>query len=873
MRWLAAILILLGCGNGSLFGATLAETKAFKTATYLFEDKIYSIAEKSFGEFLAKYPNSEHRPEAVLFQARARFQQSNYAGAMQLLQGNLPQAGRLADQYYFWLGRSLQESGKPQEATENFSQLIKNFPQSSLHAEACYFQALIFSRRNDWAQIIDLLSRPDGDFQKSVPVKPNDPFVLQGLLLLSEAFFNQKKFAESEKVLVSLNERALPPELKWRQQYLLCRVQMEQQHFEAALDTSSNLVRTTAPLSQPRVAAESINLQAGILEKLNRLPEAIEVYEQNLSTNLPHEFRRQALYKTVDLMLTQNKAGEAISRLEKFVAQHTNDTTLDLALFTLGELQLKRFFAAAENVETNLASLDRTNLLDTALTNFSTVITNFSNSELLGKCYLNRGWCHWIGERFEEAQRDFAEAVARLPVSEEQAIARFKLADTQFRLQDYAGAAAHYDAVARNYGNLPAIQSTLVDQALYQLVRASLRKADEAAAQEAMRKILVSYPNTGFAERSMLLVGQDLNRKGSAAEARALYEEFVRKAPNSSLAPKVKLEIARTFVRERKWARALAAFDEWISTFEDHPLLADAEFSRATATSLSGNETNAFMLFTNFVAQFPSNNLTALAENWLGDFYYNREEFPSAEIHYQLVSSYNPPLELACESRLAAARAAYARQGTGFKNAREMYLLPLINDTNTPPSFAAEAWYALGDVIFGQYLAYTNDNDFREALAAFSVVTNKYSTNILAPLALGRLGECHLQAALKDPTAYVVASNAFAQVLESPLADKSTRAKAEVLLGVVSEALGQPEEAWTHYAKVLYVDEGDDFDPRWVKEAGLAAAKLCESREQWKQAVNVYRRLLSVVPSLKPTLEKKIASAGSRLQSAPKPGL
>lgn len=62
--------------------AAPSETNAFSAAAKLFQDTFYGRAETGFSNFVATYTNSIHRPVAILYQARSRFYQSNYVGAI-----------------------------------------------------------------------------------------------------------------------------------------------------------------------------------------------------------------------------------------------------------------------------------------------------------------------------------------------------------------------------------------------------------------------------------------------------------------------------------------------------------------------------------------------------------------------------------------------------------------------------------------------------------------------------------------------------------------------------------------------------------------------------------------------------------------------
>lgn len=856
------LIFLLSCHAAT--AATNGETRAFNAGVQIFRDKKYDVAEQVFADFLAKNPDSEVRAEAVLYRAKALVHLENYAAAVVLLESELPQSGIFADQYRFWIAEAFFREGQFEIASEKYADVVRNHMDSPLVTEAAYNKAYSFAQLGNWQKVIELLG-PDRSFTKLTASKPNDRFAILGILLRAEGLFTVGQFEEAVRQLELLNGRTLDADAQWRHRFLLARTLLAQKQFDLALTSVSNAVELSKASGRQGRIADSIQLHAEILEASGRLKEAVEVYEQNLAPVLPEAQRRQALFKSIQLTIDQGKHAEAITRLEQFINQNPGDTTLDLALFTLGELRMKQVFALEKN-STNDAINVPPELLQTALTNFNLVISNFPKSDLIGKAYLNRGWCYWVERNIAEAQTNFVEAVARLPKSEEQGIARFKLADTLFLAGDYSGAISNYNALIDEFADVPAIKSTLFDQALYQIVRASLEKDDAESARDAMARILEWYPNSGYADRSVLLVGLGLNRKGSPAIARRLFTEFLKRWPDSSLAPEVNLALAQTHVREAQWAEALTSFEMWATTFTNSPLLPQAEFGRALATYHTGMETNALKLFTEFISRHSTNRLAAVAQNWIGDFYFNREDYAAAEENYQLVSKLNPALEVACQAKIGGGRAAFKRDD--FKAARA-YFLSVINEPNTPADYVFEAYFGLGDTMFAQFLSNPEGSrdDFRDAVQAFRKVAAE--TNSLSALAWGRLGECHLQWGNihKEPSSYEDAIKAFQQAIEFPNADLRTRSLARLGLGKVYEAAGKPMVAWEHYSRLIYLTEDEPYDPKCVKEAGLAAAKLCEIEGQWEQAMNIYRRLLTLVPALRPAVEKKMASAQANLDS------
>jgi TolA-binding protein len=792
-----------------------------------------------------------------------------------LLSANLGKAGPWADQYLFWLALAWLESGNYQAAADAFARVVNDFPASTNRLEAIVREATARFNLKDWAGVTNRLRQADGVFQQAAKATPDNEYVVRGYLLLSESQLALKDLPAAEESVQLLAKRTLNPALEWQRQFLLCRVQLAVGRTADALTSATNL----ATLAKPGLQAESV---AGILERLGHLEPAVAVYEKNLSPDLPVEQRRTALIKVGELSMAQNKVADAIVKLEKYLAQFPSDATSDMALLMLGELRLNQYAvqragnAKMEKPELLAAS---TNLLPQALSHFDRIVTVFTNSEFLGRAQLGRGWCLWAGGKIPESKVAFQMAVDRLPVSKDQAVALFKLADAQYEQKDFAGAATNYTLVMDRYASMPEVQTNLFEPALYQLLQANLLATNLVGATNALWKILKEYPNSFYLNHSLLLVGQGLNRHGDPARARAIFSDLEKRVPNSHWLPEVELAIARTYEREKNWPAAINRYDAWVTGFTNHESLPRAEYWRAWNNYQAGNETNALALFTNFVARFSTNELAPLAQYWVADYYYRQGDFQSAENNYQLLYQKWPaPSELTFRARMLAGRAAFAR--LAFSDARK-YFLDLINalgqTTNSPPELLAEAYLKLGDTIFEQFVANPAKpaDDFNEAIRSYRSAERVFPTNRLAAAAIGSIGNRHFQ--LGDPKLYDQAIEAYQQVLTNSYADVAARSEAEVGLAKVLEkqaALDTGpartkllELALDHYLNVVYGKNlvGDEKpDLYWITQAGLPAGHLAEALKQWEQATKLYQRLLELLPPLKAVLEKRIEKARER---------
>jgi TolA-binding protein len=371
-----------------------------------------------------------------------------------------------------------------------------------------------------------------------------------------------------------------------------------------------------------------------------------------------------------------------------------------------------------------------------------------------------------------------------------------------------------------------------------------------------------------LADKSVLLVGESFTDMQQPASARALFEKFKQRFPDSPLRPEVELALARTYEQEDSWPAAIGVYDAWVKDFTANTLLLpQVEYARAWANFQAGRETNAFLLFTNFIAQFPSNGLAPVAQWWVGDHFFRDGDFVNAERNYKYVFQNWPASALAYPAKMMAGRAAMGR--FGFIDAIG-YFTSLTSDTNSPPDLYAQALFAYGGALMQKESSDTNNPlaNFGEAIRVFKAICQSYPESEQAALAWGEIGDCYLQL-----TNYDAATSAYAQVTNLPVASVAARSQAQVGIGIVFEkraaqAIGEDQitllkQARDDYYDVfkgnnLRKDEGEKTAPFWQKKAGLETARLDESLQEWLQAVLIYRDMTNLWPQLQVTLENKI---------------
>src|SRR5438034_5685462 len=302
--------MLLQIGLKSVAAAPPDEQRAFESAVKNLSAGFYEPAEKDFREFTQTYTNSAHVPEAILLQAQALVKQTNYSAAIDLLTLRQSIAGTNADQYLFWVAEAHFEKGEYAVAADSFAKLIKDFPASPRRLEAAIREAAARAQLDQWPGVLALLRQTNGVFQSS-RTNAGDKYVIQGYLLLSEAELAQQDTGAAERALQPLAKLQLPPGPGWQWNYLLGRIKLAQGKTEAALGNVTNMLAQATEPGRLSLRADTAAFQAGILERLGRVAEAIAAYTNNLVSAVPPERQRQALLKITELSLARNEIGDA----------------------------------------------------------------------------------------------------------------------------------------------------------------------------------------------------------------------------------------------------------------------------------------------------------------------------------------------------------------------------------------------------------------------------------------------------------------------------------------------------------------------------------------------------------------------------------
>ena len=852
------ILLALAVSIRPASAADVRESTAFTNAMQTFRIS-EELSVQDFADFISKFPNSIRKPEAILYEARGMLYGGDAKNAIQLLSTN--QADKLAPQYLYWLGQAYFQNGDYANATNTFGQMIEKFPKASDALDATIRQANAFVRLEQWPMVVRLLSDTNKPFQDALHNKTVSGTMASGFLLLGEAQLALGDHAGVANTLRSLEEQKsqFSTLLTWQRDYLAARFQRAEGHLEEAARISEGLLGALDRTNR----AEGVAFRGGVLEQSEKFEDAANIYTNNLAPDVPANYQRRAILKIAELdFLKLDKLPDAVEKLTKYLDLKPVPEAADLALLTLGEARMKQ------------AARGETNLFNDALAQFEKLTNSYPNSPVIGKALLDQGWCLWSQGKIAASQESFRSAADRLLFSVEQAEARFKWADTQFAAKDFAAAVTNYNSVAEKYASLPeAKERRLIERALYQSARAALNQHDLVAATSALKNIISGYPN-GFAGPStLLLTGQEMVNQSDPAGARKLFSEFEEMYPNNPLRDEVQLAIGRCFEAEGNWDSAITNYTAWSGRFTNSALMPQAQFRLAWDQYMAGRETNALMLFTNFIARYPTNKLSARAQFWVGDFYYRQKDMQAAEINYKAVFQNTnwPVSELTYESRMAAGRAAMER----FAYKEAMPYFTNLFTPDCPQDLQVQATIALADATVSEDST-NKAADLLSAIGSLRRAVDSSSNSWQAAQAWGRIGDCYFELGARDSYNLTNAINAYMNVIEAPAARSAARVEARCNLAKTLEKqaalkTGEDQNSLLREALRQYVtafNQGQNADSpsaRWIKMSGTEAARLAEALQEWQVAITIYQQLKDLLPGSAPGFDKKILKAKEHL--------
>jgi cellulose synthase operon protein C len=782
-------------------------------------------------------------------------------------------AGEAEDQYTVAAGHYA--AGRWQLAIDEFDKFLRATPEHARAAQAIFFSGEAFVQ-------LGRLADADERFEQLLDQYPSSSFARQALFRRAEAAYVAGRHKPARKLLDEFEAKYSDNELNAYALPYLAELMLEERDCEAARRLFAKALDVYP--AGPLVAECRLGL-AKADEALGRVEEARRAYREMSAADAAVADQAQLQWGALE-----NAAGEydaALTAFAPFADKLKSSPLAEKAALGRGWALYKlKSYAAAETCFDELVKRDATNFeacywlavtraadqrWADAIEPLRAVEAGAQDPTRVMQCRAALSICYAHAQRDGDARAAYEAFAENQPGAELWNSTTYQLAEAAFR-HDIVWAAELFRSLCQE-GNA----ADYVAKGLSGLAWCQFQSADTAGSAATFERLLVEYPNDPLAAEAALVRGQALEKLGQSDPALTMYELVIDKYPASRQlsealwrAGRVEQRLARTAQAEARyrrlaeqrppfgqydallyhWSRALDELDQHQQAADllerlrrDWPqsaLAADAAYRLAERELSLKNYEQAAALLREIVAAEPALKILPQALYLQARVALARDEWQEARTPLERLVHDFPDSSLVLAARYWIAEATY-RQKQFQRAADEFAAL----DHDTPGR--SEKWLAMVPLRHAQSLAQLGR--WPEALSVASAIEKRYpdfEDQYEADYVVGR--------ALANQAEFSAAREAYARVIRSPRGAKTeTAAMAQWMTGETFFHQENFEAAIAAYLRVeiLYAY------PKWQAGALLQAGKCQETVGRWKEAAEIYARLIQTYPETEFTDEAK----------------
>lgn len=768
------------------------------------DDGFFVLAEQQAYGALLQELKPEEEAEANLLLAHALWGQKRYS---ELLQNLTDQNG--APGFVYWQMRAHFELKQYEQALLVLERGGEAFMASRYAPAAVRLQGYMLTE-------LGRLDEAEQAFKHFAASFPNHRWNIENQFDLAEVYGLQGRVADAAKVLETLGRGG---DIKVAE-----RARLKLGHLLYTQGTAEELERARGLLGG-LATNESVNLMYRIDAFVDLA--ALEQQEGNLGASeaamrsgiaLSPDARQRVPLKLAlaRRLLSQGKTAASLKLLEEC---RTEAPTQQIA----AELQLEKSKALYQAGRYAEADEGYQVYLDVA-----------ADEAGLAEAYFGKGLTLWQLERYAEAAGVFDKAYKALTDQERKADALFKAGDAYFRAEKLEEAEKRYRSFVTDFSaheNMP--------NALYQLGLALMKIGRREEALTTFSVLETNHAGSPFAEKAALRTADVMRANRQWDLALDKYEQIVGTYTNTDVQATSRF-MQGLVLNEylRRYAEAQAAFETVIADYPDSEFVQQAEFMRGFSLAWQGQYEEAIETCRSFIEKYPDSEWTPKVIFWLGEQYYNQGKYDEARPLFLRIAEDFKDHELAPRALYWAGRAASGQ--SNYVEAFEQY--SEVAKSYPESDIMPEVRFAQGDVL-------TELGQFAKAILAFEEIIKNYPDSYLVNAAWGRKGDCQFSLATDSPARYGEAMNSYQAILDRPSAPVGLKMHVENKIAVCLEKTNVSDKAFSRYMNVVYtfINENVERSPytvTWFTRSAFSAAAIKEKQRAWKEAVQVYERVI-----------------------------
>lgn len=782
------------------------------------EDGLYPLAEQQLWESLSIKSTPDTEAALTVLLVRALAGQQKFADAIILADESAGLPGQ--DALAYWRARALFESGN----SASVSQALEKVPAGSKYRPA----AVRLKGRAELAA--NDLQSAQKTFETFRDQFPTDEDAAQNLFDLAEMYLAGSKKSESIRTLHELLERFPNHALADNARLQLARQLISGGNPDDLKEASALLTALGAcETAHARLRSAAWTELSALEQRAGNPLAAVDALAkaEKLTGETALRIRQKA--SRAGLLIDENKTKEAFLLFDEAIKEAPNTDTAAGILILKAEALLKtQQFAAAE--KTFQAGLDIT-----------------INPENQTRAQTGKGWSLWEQKRYEEAAVAFENAALKCTQPDRCVTLLIKAGDARLAAEQYEKARDNYRRANQIYPTHP-----LAARALYQSGVASLLAAQPDAARTCFAGVEKNFPQSEFAPQAALQQAELLKREQKWDPALEQYRRIAAQYTNTAVQAAALNQQGLILYRLGKWDAALDKFRTVSEKFPETPEAPQSVYMQGFCRYMQGDTGDSVKLCKSFIEKYPDSVWAPEVLFWLGEHHYNLGDYTQAETTFLDIAARFPKHELFDKSLFWAGNSLLKQNSflEAFRIfsrlAKESPASPLILETR----------FAQGETL-------TELGEFPRAILAYEEVIKKAPDDPLADRARGRLADCLFTLGTSEVIRYQEALEAYQTLYKRPSAPFALRLQALYKTARCEAKLGLKEKAFAHYMEVVYSGtvQTNTLSPEaipWFTRAAFDAAAYQEQQHQWKEAINIYKRIIQANVPAKNEAQRQI---------------
>ena len=773
------------------------EEEALFVAKKAFEDGFYDVALGLFARFLKNYPASTKIAEVNLLTGECYFHQNRYIDALAKFEGLLNQsllAKDIKDAILYWIAEVHFRGNDFTKAATYYQRIIEEFPKSPYAVHAyyslgwCLFQEAKFNDALKYFKIVE---------EKF----PKEPLACDVSFKVIECLYNLKNHtALKDKVQSYLKLYSQDTTKASYLYFYMAEADYYLNNFPEAIDGYSKVILNT---SDTRIKVLSKLGIGWAYLKLKQYQEAESALSEVKADNLEK--------KSLDVLLL----GKAILCVETDRFTEAKNIYNELLNTTLDPITLIQAYLGKADALYSLTEYKE------AVSAYKEALNKISESvpqEIIDKLHYGLSWAYLKEGEFKEAIDEFQKIAKQTEDKIVKVAALCQVGDAYQDSGDYNKAIETYDGILKNYPD-----SLYSDYVQYQLGLTLLKSSNYDGAVMAFQSLKRNFPNSKLLDDASYALGLVYFQKQDYNSSKEIFEKFAREFKDSNLKSLSAYLLGTSLYNLGKFAQALEIFKDIVRAYsQDIELIQKAEYEIADCFYQMGDEKEAMARFKTLRSKYPDSKLTAEVMWWLGEYYYRHNELDLARRYFSSLIRDFPKSNLiaSCFYALGSTYEEESKYQEAIDNFRKIMELG-------KSDLAGTAAIAIADI-------YVKQDKLDLALATYKEVAQAYDN--LGNLIYPKIADIYYKIG-----SYEQAQDYYRRSLDVvPVREMS---HIQFKIAEVLEAAGKTQEAIEEYLKVAYLySENNDL----AVKALLRVAAVYEDKENFKEALNIYKRVASM---------------------------